>query len=218
MASIFSGRAGRLAANYMAGKLEEGKQEAYGALDKAQTGANDLYGRAQGRYTPLSDIAGRGMGLYADAMGLNGADGNARASGAFQAGPGYQFALDQGSQAALRGAAAGGQLASGNTLMALNRYGQGLANQEYGSWLNNLGGYNAMGQNVAGAQAGLDTGLAEFGLNVANNKAQIGTNAAQGIASAGAGGLMAGQQAAANRMNFGLNVLTGLGNLAKGFM
>jgi hypothetical protein len=218
MASIFSGKAGRLAGMYAADTLDKAKAEGYGLLDKAQQGATDLYGRAQDRYTPLADLAGQGMGLYADAMGLNGQDGNARATGAFQAGPGYQFALDQGTQAALRGAAGSGQLASGNTLMALNRYGQGLANQEYGTWLNGLNGYNAMGQNVVGGQAALDTGLAGVGLDVANNKATIGANAAQGIASAGSGALMAGQQAAGNRMSFGLNLLSGLGSFAKGFM
>lgn len=54
----------------------------------------------------------------------------------FQASPGYNFQLEQGLNALQNSAAAGGSLESGRTLKALQEYGQGLANQEYGNWRN----------------------------------------------------------------------------------
>lgn len=94
-----------------------------------------------GTFDPSIATANAGANMYANGLGLNGAAGNAAATGAFQAGPGYQFQLDQGLQALTRAASAGGMLASGNTLAAGTEYGQGLANQEYGNWLGRLQPY-----------------------------------------------------------------------------
>lgn len=52
----------------------------------------------------------------------------------FREDPGYQFAFDQGQQAVERSAAARGTLNSGGTLKSLLRYGQGMADQQYGTW------------------------------------------------------------------------------------
>jgi len=52
--------------------------------------------------------------------------------------PGYQFALQQGTQAIDRSAAAKGMLNSGNVLQELQKYGSGLASQEYGNQANLL--------------------------------------------------------------------------------
>lgn len=49
----------------------------------------------------------------------------------FQADPGYQFRMDQGTAALNTSAATRGSGLSGATLKALSRYGQGLASQEY---------------------------------------------------------------------------------------
>lgn len=90
-----------------------------------------------------------------------------------EATPGYQFALDQGTQAINEHAAATGNLNSGNTGVALQQYGQGLASTTYqqayqnamNSWTTNL---NASGQ---GVNTGLSsTGqLGQFGQGAANN-------------------------------------------------
>jgi hypothetical protein len=50
--------------------------------------------------------------------------------------PGYQFRLDQGNQALLRAAAAGGGLGSGGTLKAAQQYGQDYASNEYNNAYN----------------------------------------------------------------------------------
>lgn len=59
--------------------------------------------------------------------------------GTYQASPGYRFALDQGTQAAQRAAAASGNRGSGNALAAIAKYAQGLASQDYGSSVDRLG-------------------------------------------------------------------------------
>lgn len=52
--------------------------------------------------------------------------------------PGYQFQLDQGTKAIERQGAAKGMLGSGNTLTALTNYGQELAQNYYGVYMDNL--------------------------------------------------------------------------------
>lgn len=52
--------------------------------------------------------------------------------------PGYQFALGQGNEAINRSAAAKGMLNSGGVLAELQKYGQGMASQEYGGQVNRL--------------------------------------------------------------------------------
>ena len=83
---------------------------------------------------PLQSTAG----MSANALGLNGAGGNAAATAAFQASPGYEFQLGQGLDAINRTANAAGMGASGNMLREAQTYGAGLANQEYNNWLRNV--------------------------------------------------------------------------------
>ena len=132
------------------------------------------------------DLGKSGAGLYADALGVNGADGSARATGAFQTSPGYQFGLEQGEQSIMRNNSALGRLQSGNTDVDLMRYGVGAANSEYGDWLGRLSGYNGMYGNGVQADAtsaglGLDfeSGLTS-GLLGANNQKAAGKEAGQG--------------------------------------
>ena len=80
--------------------------------------------------------------------------------------PGYQFGLEQGTQAMERGAAARGKQLSGSQLNALQRYGQGYATT---NWLNYLQPYQSM--------AGL-------GLTATGGTTQAGAVAAQGQSNA----------------------------------
>jgi len=110
------------------------------------TGANEAQGYLEGAGGIYSDLADRSLGnlgYYSDALGLNGADGSAAALERFQTGPGYQFAMDQGLDSLDRRAAARGMLTSGNTNTGSITFAQGLANQEWGSWLDRLMGYDA---------------------------------------------------------------------------
>lgn len=122
--------------------------------------------------------------MYMNALGLNGAQGNAAATGAFQAGPGYQWQRDQALDAGQR--AASRFSPGGNEIDSITRLGSNLANQEYGGWLTRLGGFMPQeSQAVAGAAAGQAAGYgAKAGLysTDALNRVNLRGNVAGGIA------------------------------------
>jgi hypothetical protein len=146
--------------------------------------------------------------------------------------PGYQFALDQGTQNVMRNQAASGSLGSGGSDAALLNYGTGLANQTYNQYIqsllpflqqntattgNVLQGYGNLGNQLSNVNTGqglalqqgaqnLGTGLA--GLTGNLGSAAYGTQA--GIGNAQAQGDLAGQKASANIFN-ALGGLAGLG-------
>lgn len=168
-------------ANNMAGILSQimGQQQALGALAPA-------YDKAQGRYQtnyydPYSTATQGAPQLQANALGLGGAAGNEAATNAFQAGPGYQFALDQGLEALNRNAAARGQLASGNNTQDILKYSQGLANQEYGNWQDRLGQFSNLGFNAASGQTGRQGSLAALDTGYGNAQANVYQNTANNL-------------------------------------
>lgn len=131
---------------------------------KKNTGLiNNLDATGTGYLNQAKDITGdylnlgkTGANAYADALGLNGAAGNAAALDRFQTGPGYQFGVDQGLQALERTASKYGRANSGQTDIDLLKYGTGAANAEWGNYLDRLGGYNGMyGAGVGGATKSL---------------------------------------------------------------
>lgn len=95
----------------------------------------------------------------------------------YQADPGYQFRLDQGTQALERSAAARGGLLSGGTLKDLTDYQQGAASQEYGNAYNRFNNDQSSRFNRLASLAGIgqtsNNSLANVGANTANN---IGNN------------------------------------------
>ena len=112
--------------------------------------------------------------------------------GGFQQSPGYQFQLQQGLGAIDSSAASRGNLFSGATMKAAQAYGQGLANQDYGNYLNRLGGMAASGQNAAG--------------NLATAGANYATGAGNALASAG-------NAQAAGYIGVGNSIQNGIGNV-----
>lgn len=95
----------------------------------------------------------------------------------FQQSPGYQFAFDEGRRAIDQNASARGMLNSGARLRELTRYGQGIANQEYGNYQNRLAALAGIGQSATGTTAQLG---AQTAANVGNAYTQGGQAAAQG--------------------------------------
>lgn len=175
-----------------------GEQKSEGALN-----------RAVGNYDPYLSTGGGASKLLGDALGVNGASGTQAAQGAFQAGPGYQFALDQGNQAALRAASAGGNLASGNTLTALTQFGQGLANQEYGSWLDRLSGAANQGLSAASGQGGALGGLADLYQGTAGDRLGLESGVAQGRMGINNDMAQVAEQKEANKGNLFRSLLSG---------
>jgi len=105
--------------------------------------------------------------------------------------PGYQFRLDEGMKAIERGAAARGRIDSGETMKALQRYGQGLAAQDYDAfeqkqkadYYNYLAALSGQsGQSAASQAAGLGAASAAGAANIIGSGAQA---LGQGYAAAG---------------------------------
>lgn len=179
--------------------------------EKASLGALN---QSIGAYQPWVDSGNNARGMYDNALGLNGADGNAAATSAFQAGPGYQFALDQGTRAALRGASAAGMLNSGNTLAALTGYGQGLANQEYGGWLDRLSGVSSQGLQAAGGQAQGYNNIANLYQNTADDRLSLHSGVTQGLMGANNQWAQGKESQNAAKSSFLGNLVGGIGGIA----
>lgn len=84
----------------------------------------------------------------------------------FRNSTGYQFRLNQGLNALNSGYAGAGTIKSGAAMKGAVDYGQGMASQEFGNYLNALGN-----QQGVGLQAG--SALAGVGQNMANSLGQI---------------------------------------------
>ncbi|RAI28275.1 hypothetical protein [Rhodoplanes serenus] len=146
----------RTSAGQAVDALGTGLDRQIGALNRGLTRADAAYGRAVDAYTPLGEIGAgysRAGTLAMDALGANGADAAAAARGAFTSSPGYQYQVDQATDAVARKAAALGLTASGNTMAEIGTRAQQLANQDWGGWLDRLKGYSDSGLSATGAAA-----------------------------------------------------------------
>ncbi len=202
-------------------RLSDLKTEGLGYLDAGKTGAVGALDSAKGYFDPLKALAakyGSGTNLYLDSLGVNGSDGNNRAVSAFQAGPGYDFAVNQSLDALDRRAASRGMLASGNTTNDTLSTVTGLANQEYGNWQNRLGGLISPELSATGATAtglaGLEAGKAPIFVNDANQRVSLASGVTGGINSQTTQAANASAAGAGNILNFGLN----LAKLGTGFL
>lgn len=99
----------------------------------------------------------------------------------FREAPGYQYQLQEGQQAIERSAAARGGLASGNTLLELQRHAQGQADMGFNNYLNTLLGLQ--GQGVDMTLAGMRTDL---GATQADMRLGVGGARASGVEGAAA--------------------------------
>ena len=221
MASPFSGKDGRLQAMWLAQNAQNTANQATSALTGGYNQARTDINAAKDEYLPLKDLFGRGANLYADVLGVNGAEGLARGQQAFQASPGYNFARDEALQAALRGASAGGSLASGGTLTALQNRASNLALSDFGNWRQALGGYNPLYSGAVDSSAGTGIKLADLGYGYGRDTAGILTDSGKQINDIAASGFQAGDKAAQNKLNFGMQLGStlaniGLGSLGKG--
>lgn len=212
---IFTGDAAKDAAEKNRQLLLANQASGTATLNNGQTNSLASLDAAAAAYDPVKALGtkyGAATTLGLDALGVNGADGNARAVDAFHAGPGYNYAVDQSLDAINRKAAATGVLAGGNTLAALSDRAGSMADQEYGNWVNSLNGYVspelAATSGAASGVAGANTSKAGVYQDTAGKIAGLGTTTANGVA---------GQNTQeANAITAGSGNLWGLGlNLAK---
>lgn len=109
---------------------------------------------------------------------------------AFKATPGYDFRVKEGEKGVLNSLSAMGMKNSGKALKSLESFRQGIASQEYGSWLDRIAGVAGQGQQQGNSMAG-------YSANAANSM----SNSIQAAGAARASGYVGG----ANAMIQGLN-------------
>ena len=150
--------------------------------------------------------------MLANSYGLNGAAGTAAAQNAFQAGPGYQYSVDQATGAAQRAAAAGGMNASGNTLAAITQLGSNLANQEYGNWQAGLSGLGAQGLTAAAGTSANNQAAGGYQYGGGTTGATLLQQLGGGLGTLDAAQGNANGTIQSNLGNSLANIQTGLGN------
>ena len=195
------------------GALNQGINTGLGAYNQyagqGQSALNTNYAQALQPFQQNYGTATGGVSQLGNLLGLGGASGNASALQSLQNTPGYQFQLQQGNNAVLANQAATGQLASGNTDLALQKYGQGLAGTTYQNAVQNLQPYLGMAQNSAQGIGGLYSNLGnQLNQSFQNQgQANYGANAAIGQSNANAD--LSAYNASGNLLNFMTNLFKG---------
>ncbi len=207
---IFTGESAKKAAAENTARLQQNQTQGTNTLQGAQTNSLASLDKAGAMYAPLAQKYGAGSNMYLDSLGINGAEGNTRATGAFQAGPGYQYAVDQSLDGVNRHAAATGGLGGGNTLAALSDRAGNMANQEYGNWQSKLGGLIAPEFQATAGQFGAEAAKAPVYGNTANSNVGLGNNITTGINDQNTQAANAAMKGSSNLWNFGLQGLTAL--------
>lgn len=179
LGGILSGLMGSAASNRAA---DAQAQSAQNQLDFNK----QVYGDISANFQPYLDMGLQGQQAYNSLLGLGQAPAGFTG---FQQSPGYQFAMQQGMDAAQSSAAARGGLNSGKTLADLNTYGQGVANQEYQTYLNRLQGIGQQGQAAAGMQGSAGQQYAANGLNALGSMGDARAAGIVGGANAWTGGI-----------------------------
>ncbi len=144
----------------------------------AKTAANTqlgIYGQNQQLLNPY--VQG-GLGAYGTLNNLLGVGGNSSTMQSTLEGlPGYQFTLGQGLKSTQSGYAARGLADSGGALKGAANYATGLANSQYGTYVNQLQNSANTGYGAGAAIAGVG---ANTGAGVASSQIAGGTAAAAG--------------------------------------
>lgn len=210
----FTGDAGKEAAEKNRQLYSDFKKEGLGYLDSGLSNSLASLGAAKEAYTPVAKLGtdyNKAGTLALNALGVNGAEGNAAATAAFKSSPGYDFTVNQALEALDRRAASRGMLASGNTSLDTLSTVTGLANQDYSNWLSQLGNYAGLGsqntQLAASGLAGINTGQAGLYQSDASNRVNLASGVTTGLASANNAEATAAMQGSSNLWNFGQNLL-----------
>ncbi len=161
-----------------------------GGGKKAARQANALqtriYDESVGRFDPIIQSGNNARSIYDGLLGIGGDKEQAEnAFSRYRDSSGYNFQLQQGSDAITGNKAASGLLNSGSTLKALTKYGQDLGSNFFERFLSLLGNQQVAGQNAAGALTGAGQNYANaYGQNLWN-RVQSNQNAFSNILSLG---------------------------------
>ncbi|CEG08717.1 hypothetical protein BN961_02135 [Afipia felis] len=213
--TLFGGGAEKDAANANRALLSDYLNKGTSALDTGLANSTTALNSAKGTLSDLQNKYGAGTDLYLNALGVNGADAAKTAQQSFTTNPGNDAAITAGLDAINRRRAAGGMLDSGNADLDALTFAQNNQNQQYGSWLDRLGGLVSPETQAASGVAGVDTNLANLSQTDATNRIGLYGNYASG--NIGANNYQAaGESAGAKNLLGGALSLAGLGLKASG--
>ena len=162
---------------------------ASGKVAKGYRQAGEITGqefeRAQGLLQPYQQAGTQALDQLLLSLGLPNTQGvspEGRDFSSFFESPGYQFRLSEGTKAIERSAASRGGLLSSRNLKNIQRFGEGLASQEYGRYTGLLSGLAQQGFGATQTNVGL-------GQQAAAERAgyQLGRQTARGQLIAGLG-------------------------------
>ena len=168
-----------------------GSQTAAGAQEKSTQQATqteqNMFNQAAGYQQPYSQQGQAADATLNQLLGVNngaGGPGNAATmESTLENLPGYQFTLNQGLKSTQSGYAARGLADSGGALKGASTYATGLAQSDYGNYINQLLGSAQLGENAAGSLTGAAT---TTGGNISSNQIGAGNAAAAGANASGA--------------------------------
>lgn len=224
--SLVGGFLGSGAASNAGNVLQQGAQKAQGLISQGENNSqnflNNTWQGTQGNFAPY---LGLGQSSANSLAALLGQGFQAPSMQNVANSPQYKFNLQQGTNAILNNASATGNLLSGNTGVALENYGQGLASNSYQQAFNNaLSSYQAnLGGLMGGSQLGQGaaTSLGYLGNQAAglNTNINLGGSEAQAqqvnnAAAAQAGGILGSANAWEGAIGGMTNAIGGGFNLA----
>lgn len=191
---------GGVIASNASGKAANAQEAAANNATAAQL---QMYNQTRDDQAPWRAAGGTAVGQLSSGTAPGGEFNRNFTMSDFNADPGYQFRMDQGSQALQRSAAARGGLMNGGTLKALDRYGQDYASGEYQNAYNRFNNDQSTRFNRLSSIAGLgQTSVTQTGAQGTAVGGQIGSNMI------GAGNAQAaGYVGSANAVNNGISSL-----------
>lgn len=210
LSTLFGGGAEKEAAEKNRAALATYQTQGLGALDSGLTSSKGYLDNAGSIYSGLQDKYGAGTKLYLDALGVNGPDAAKAAQSSFTTSPGYDAGIDAGLSAINRRRAGAGMLDSGNADLDAMTFAQNAQNQQYNTWLSNLGGLVSPEMSAASGYAGSQGSLADLYQNDATNRIGLYGNVASGNISANNLQAQGESQGAKNLLGGALS-LAGLG-------
>lgn len=175
------------------GKKPKSTQESSSTSQSTQSSDshsfNNAWPQIQDQFSGVAGQAGSATNALSALLGLGG-DPSAQ-QGAFdtwKGNTGYQFGLDQGTQAITGGAASKGLLNSGSTAKALNQFGQDYASTKYNDYLTQLSGLANQGLQAGSllANAGQESTSHSEGQSTSNSTSSGKSGGGKG----GLGGLL----------------------------
>ena len=214
--AIIGGVVASKAAGKQTGAAESAAETSAGASQYAADLQQKQYEQTREDLQPWREAGVNALGQLTTGTQAGGALIRPFAMEDYQQDPGYQFRLDEAQRALEGSASARGMVLSGAQQKGVQRYGQGLASQEYGRAFDRYGIGQANEFNRLASMAGVGqtatTQLGQAGSEYATRAGGLATSSAADIANAQ---LAAGQAQASAYQGWGGALSSGVTGLAQ---